>query len=181
MVALAIGARPRLASIMGGLSLISITMVSIWTGERINFLIRACSGMLAALMWRPNWRRYIILIAVELLAISLVLMSSSSIQNRYVNSFIDSLPTGHIVNIIELWLLVPKRRRIRFFLVLAPQLFVIFVRKLLVCHQFSCHNHPHNFYIQLITETGFVGFLAGILMILSIIWATFVGWRKKPK
>jgi hypothetical protein len=57
MVALAIGAKPRLASIMGGLSLISIIM-SVLTGERINFLIRACSGMLSALVWRPNWRRY---------------------------------------------------------------------------------------------------------------------------
>ena len=63
MVALAIGAKPRLASIMGGLSLISIIM-SVLTGERINFLIRACGGMLAALVWKPNWRRYIILIIV---------------------------------------------------------------------------------------------------------------------
>lgn len=55
MVAVAVGAKPKLASIMGGLSLISI-FLSVLTSERINFLMRACGGMLAALVWRPNWR-----------------------------------------------------------------------------------------------------------------------------
>ena len=47
MVALAVGAKPKLASLMGGLSLISIVM-SILTGERINFR----SGLVAACWWR---------------------------------------------------------------------------------------------------------------------------------
>ena len=29
-------------------------ILSVVTGERINFLIRACGGMLAGLVWRPN-------------------------------------------------------------------------------------------------------------------------------
>ena len=39
MVALAVGAKPRLASLMGILSLFSLAM-SVLTGERINFLIQ---------------------------------------------------------------------------------------------------------------------------------------------
>ena len=69
MVALAIGAKPKLASIMGGLSLIRI-FISVLTGELINFLITACGGMLAALVWQPNWRRYTILIIAEILALA---------------------------------------------------------------------------------------------------------------
>ena len=38
---------------------------------------------------------------------------------------------------------------------------------------FRCDNHQHNFYIQFLAETGFVGFFTGIIMIGSIIWATF--------
>src|SRR6056300_883300 len=91
MVALAIGAKPRLASIMGGLSLISIIM-SVLTGERINFLIRACSGMLAALVWRPHWRRYGILLIIEIFAVVAIFLSSPSIQERYVDTFIAELP-----------------------------------------------------------------------------------------
>ena len=93
MVALAIGARPRLASAMGGLSLISIIM-SVLTGERINFLIRACSGMLAALVWRPNWRRYTILIIVEIVAIASIFWPCQTFD-RFTTEVLHSLPTAH--------------------------------------------------------------------------------------
>ena len=39
---------------------------------------------------------------------------------------------------------------------------------------FRCDNHPHNFYIQFLTETGVVGFFAGLLMIGSILFQTLV-------
>ena len=93
MVALAIGAKPKLASIMGGLSLISIVM-SVLTGERINFLIRACGGMLAALVWQTNWRRYIILIIVEIFAVYAVFLAMPNVQDRFTNAAVNSVPTG---------------------------------------------------------------------------------------
>ncbi len=37
-----------------------------------------------------------------------------------------------------------------------------------------CGNHPHNFYIQLFSETGILGLILGILMSFSIIWKTFI-------
>ena len=46
--------------------------------------------------------------------------------------------------------------------------------------EFRCDNHPHNFYIQFLAETGVVGFLAGILMIGSILFQTLVsGFRNR--
>jgi O-antigen ligase len=44
--------------------------------------------------------------------------------------------------------------------------------------EFDCHNHPHNFYAQLLTETGVIGLVTGSLMIVSVIWAAFAGWRQ---
>ena len=41
-------------------------MISVFTGERINFLIRACGGMLAGLLWRPKFSRYAFLILFEI-------------------------------------------------------------------------------------------------------------------
>ena len=35
----------------------------------------------------------------------------------------------------------------------------------------DCHTHPHNFYIQLLGETGLIGLALGVAMVVSIIWA----------
>jgi O-antigen ligase len=178
MVALAIGAKPKLASIAGGLSLISIIM-SVLTGERINFLIRACGGMLAALVWRPNWRRYIILIIVEVFAVVAVFAAMPNVQDRFTNAVVNSLPTGphsDYYRVMGAGLTVFET---------APVLGIGPATHRELCPsivgetpEFRCDNHPHNYYIQFLTETGVIGLIAGTVMIISIIWAAFVGWRK---
>ncbi|MDB3936566.1 O-antigen ligase family protein [bacterium] len=178
MVALAIGAKPKLASIMGGLSLISIIM-SVLTGERINFLIRACGGMLAALVWQPNWRRYIILIIVEVLAVVMVMLSSPSIQQKYVDSFVAQLPTGTHSQYYRAMAAGPEAARDSLIFGLGPATFRDLCPEIIgMSVEFDCHNHPHNYYIQLLTETGVIGLITGSVMIISIIWAAFAGWRQ---
>jgi O-antigen ligase len=178
MVALAIGAKPRLASIMGGLSLISIIM-SVLTGERINFLIRACGGMLAALVWRPHWRRYGILIIIEIFAVAAILLSSPSIQNRYVDTFISDLPTGSHSPYYRAIMAGPEASKDSRIFGLGPATFRDLCPEIIgVSSEFDCHNHPHNFYVQLLTETGVIGLITGSVMIISIIWAAFAGWRQ---
>ena len=178
MVALAIGAKPKLASIMGGLSLISIVM-SVFTGERINFLIRACGGMLAALVWQPNWRRYFILIIVEIFAVVAVFVAMPNVQDRFTNEIVNSLPTGShsdYYRVMGAGLSVFKT---------APLLGIGPATHRELCPsilgetpEFRCDNHPHNYYIQFLTETGVIGLITGSVMIISIIWAAFAGWRQ---
>jgi O-antigen ligase len=178
MVALAIGAKPKLASIMGGLSLISIIM-SVLTGERINFLIRACVGMLAALVWQPNWRRYGILVIVEIFAVVTILLSSPSIQNRYVDNFISQLPTGSHSPYYRAIMAGPEASKDSLIIGLGPATFRDLCPQIIgISTEFDCHNHPHNFYAQLLTETGVIGLVTGSLMIVSVIWAAFAGWRQ---
>ena len=54
MVALAVSVKGRVAALLGVIALFTMA-ISVMTGERINFLIRACGGMLAGLVWKPNW------------------------------------------------------------------------------------------------------------------------------
>lgn len=176
MVALAVSVRGRIAAWMGALSLFTLVM-SIMTGERINFLIRACGGMLAGLVWRPNWRRYAVLIIVEVIAVIAISASSPSTTQRYVHTFIDQLPTG------------PHSPYYR---TMAPG-FIAFeeapilgigtgnFRNLcpeLVAGQsgLECHPHPHNYYIQMLAENGIIGLVFGVVMLGLIIWVCFNGW-----
>ena len=177
MVALAIGAKPKLASIMGGLSLISIIM-SVLTGERINFLIRACGGMLAALVWQPNWRRYIILIIFEIFAVAAVFVAMPNVQDRFTEAVVNSLPTGSHSDYYRVMgggLSVFETAPV---LGIGPATHRELCPSILdETPEFRCDNHPHNYYIQLLTETGVIGLIAGSVMIISIIWAAFAGWR----
>ena len=178
MVALAIGAKPKLASIMGGLSLIIIIML-VLTGERINFLIMACGGMLAALVWQTNWRRYMILIIVGIFSVAAVFVATPNVQDRFTNAVVNSLPTGphsdyyrvmggglKVLETAPIIGIGPATHR-----ELCPSI-------LGKTHEFRCDNHPHNYYIQFLTETGVIGLIAGNVMIISIIWAAFSGWRQ---
>ncbi|MDB2469196.1 O-antigen ligase family protein [Alphaproteobacteria bacterium] len=178
MVALAIGAKPKLASIMGGLSFISIIM-SVLTGERINFLIRACSGMLAALVWQPNWWRYIILIVVEIFAIFAVFVIMPNVQGRFINEVVNSAPTGphsDYYQVMGAGLTVFETAPV---LGIGPATHRELCPSILgKTSEFRCDNHPHNYYIQLLTETGVIGLITGSVMIISIIWAAFAGWRQ---
>ncbi len=178
MVALAIGAKPRLASIMGGLSLISIIM-SVLTGERINFLIRAFGGMLAGLAWRPHWRRYIILVVVEILAVAAIFTMMPNVQDRFTNAVVNSLPTGphsDYYRVMGAGLTVFKTAP---FLGIGPATHRELCPSIVGENpDFRCDNHPHNFYIQFLTEIGIIGLISGSVMIISIIWAALAGWRK---
>ena len=177
MVALAVGAKPRLASFMGVLSLVSIVM-SVLTGERINFLIRACGGMLAALVWKPNWRRYVILVLVEILAIIAVFSFMPKVQDRFTTAIVNSLPTGShsdYYRVMGAGLEVFKTSPV---LGVGPAAHRELCPQIVgVVEEFRCDNHPHNFYIQFLTETGIIGLVVGSVMLFSIIWAAAAGWR----
>jgi len=42
---------------------------------------------------------------------------------------------------------------------------------------FRCDNHPHNFYIQMLAETGILGFAAGLFMISAMVITLFRAGR----
>jgi len=173
MVALAIGAKPRLASFMGIISLITIIM-SVLTGERINFLIRACGGMLAGLVWKPVWSRYLVLIIVEILAVVIVFITFPDTQHRFVDSFVGSIPTGsHSDHYRVMGGGLIAFQEAPIFGIGTANYRNLCGGILVGFDDFRCDNHPHNFYIQLLAETGLVGLLAGIIMIGSIILTTF--------
>ena len=173
MVALAVSVKGRVAAISGFFALVSV-IVSLMTGERINFLIRACGGMLAGLVWRPNWKRYLGLVAVEILAVVLMFSMLPNVASRYTDQFIagaTNLESSSWLKTLNGGWVVAQEN-------LLTGIGVGNYR--LLSHELLADvalgrpdNHPHNYYVQLLAETGIIGLIFGIVFLWSIIGTCF--------
>ena len=173
MVALAVSVKGRVAAISGFFALVSV-IVSLMTGERINFLIRACGGMLAGLVWRPNWKRYLGLVAVEILAVVLMFSMLPNVASRYTDQFIagaTNLESSSWLKTLNGGWVVAQEN-------LLTGIGVGNYRFL--SHELLADvalgrpdNHPHNYYVQLLAETGIIGLLFGVVFLWSIVGTCF--------
>ena len=171
VLALATSSDGRTASVAAIIALISL-IASAMTGERINFLIRAFSGILAALAWRPRPYRVIAVLAVESIAVLSVIISVPSLVARFFEQFVQQLPIhGESLYFRAMapgWLAFEQ----------APVFGVGPGNLRHICADvtagsglYDCHPHPHNYYIQMLGEAGIVGLVTGTLFLGSLIWA----------
>jgi O-antigen ligase len=156
-------------------SLISVVSVifSILTGERTHFILRACSGMLAALFWKPSYKKYFILLLIEILAVFAVFVTMPNKSDRFLTKFANSIPLYNTNT--DYW----GSWRGGLQQGLSTPIFGIgpsgtrktcqFLPDHWLPGQNYCGNHPHNFYVQLFAETGLIGLILGASMFLSII------------
>ncbi len=180
-VALAVSCSGRLAVFSGALALFTL-VISLVTGERINFLIRACGGMLAGLLWKPIWHRYLWLVGVEILAVILLFRFMPGVKNRFVDKFIEQLPASNESPYLQAMLPAVEAFKSHPFFGIGPGNFGQVCAELqAVKPSFSCHPHPHNFYVQLLGETGAFGLILGSVFIISIVWVCFKSSRKNTK
>ena len=164
------------SAIIGFLSII----VSILTGERTHFLIRACGGMLAALVWKPKIKLYATLILVEILAVIAVFLIRPDLGKNFTNNFVKQIP---IVNTdtgywgswrggIQQGLMTPIKG-------IGPSGTRNTCKNLDTTQpkwlpgENNCGNHPHNFYVQLFAEVGIIGLILGSIMFVSITVSCF--------
>ena len=102
LMAIAVSRKSRIALISGCIGMLSIT-VSLLTGERVSFLIRACGGMLAALVWKPKFILYTSLVLVEVVAVIFLAFSRPDLSNRFGKSFIESVPLTNMSESNSYW------------------------------------------------------------------------------
>ena len=170
-VAVATSYSNRIASLGATVALMSIVL-SVMTGERINFLIRACSGMLAAVAWKPKFWRVMLIVIVEFMAVLTIMTTRPDLGERYVNQFIELMPT---------------HKQSPYYRTMAPGVIAFEQEPLFgvgpgnlrhLCEEITagssdvdCHPHPHNYYIQMAGEAGIIGLVTGVLFLGSILWA----------
>ena len=181
MFALAFAGKGKITLIMGALSGFSLYL-SVLTGERINLIIRVCSGLLAILSWRFTWRRFIFVVFVFSSVIVGLFILQDGIWGRFASAFVKELPLGAtsdyyrvmgggIIAFLDSPLMGIGTANYRD---LCPT----------ILHEsdvFHCNNHPHNFYIQMLAETGIFGFAAGLFMISGMVLTLFRAGRANKK
>lgn len=170
-VALAASARSSIASLSAMIALLSL-VASMLTGERINFLIRACGGMLAAVAWKPKIGRVFVLVAIEGVAVVLAMVATPGMIWRYYNHFISEIPVhGDSLYFRAMAPGVLAFKESPIFGVGPGNLRILCPGVTGGSPLYDCHPHPHNYYIQMLGEAGIMGLVTGVLFLGSIIWA----------
>jgi O-antigen ligase len=181
LMAIAVSKKNKAGLFSGFIGLLSIA-VSILTGERTNFLIRACSGILASIFWKPKFILFSLLVLIELMAVLMLLFSRPDLSNRFGKDFIKNLPIVYTHDYNPYWgawrggiqqgLITPikgigpsgTRKTCQYLDTRKPSW---------LPGSNYCGNHPHNLYVQLFAEVGIIGLLIGCIMAVSIIFTSY--------
>ena len=157
----------------GGFCLLVICM-TMMTGERINFLIALFAALLAIFVWEKSWvKRFYYVVCASVIPITIFALFPS-VFDRFVLAFFDQLPLNNRSEyynaMAPAWLIFEQ----------FPALGIGAGNFRYLCNEliqpglgYPCHNHPHNFYLQILSETGLLGLILAVIFIASIIVKCF--------
>ena len=181
LMAVAVSKKSKAGIFSGLIGLLSIA-VSALTGERTNFLIRACGGILASVIWKPKFIMFSTLVLIEVIAVSVLFFTRPDLGDRFSKQFLNTIP---LINTSDnngywgAWRGGIQQGLLNHIKGIGPSgtrntcaTLDTSLPKWLPGKNY-CGNHPHNFYVQLFAETGIVGLLIGCIMFASIIHSCY--------
>ncbi len=157
------------AAVIGGFCLLVICM-TILTGERINSLILLCATFLTIFVCEPNWKRRFLLVGLISLVPTIIFITFPDYFDRHVIKFFGDIPvhkeSAYYKTMMPAWLIFEEY----------PLLGIGVGNFRYLCSELVqsdlglvCFNHPHNFYLQLLSEVGAVGTFLGITFIIALV------------
>ncbi len=150
-----------------------------FTGERMHLIICLSTIMLATILWNNKIKNLIAFVVV----ISLLIISGFLKPNfvkRFTTDFVSSIP---ILNFDKTYWGAWRGGLQQGFdtpiIGVGPSMTRLTCKDLIsekaewLPGSNYCGNHPHNYYVQLFAETGFVGLLSGFVMFLGIMLTSY--------
>lgn len=157
--------------------LLTFTML---TGERLNFLLGFCGVALVLITGRPSVTRLLLFFSSMVVFALTVFVFLPETWNRFVIVFVDQLPFGMSAPYFRAALPGFIAFTNEPFLGIGPGNFRFMCPGFVTSDYvgldpvLDCHPHPHQFIIQLLGETGFVGALFGLLFMWTMVGRTFI-------
>lgn len=168
---------PQLANIFwGGLAAALLLIFTVLTGERINALLVFCTLGLT-LVWL-NYHR-IRFLALLLSATGLVGLLTISLNNflffKFTTSLFDGISDTQNSGYIQLWQTGLEMFKTAPLTGTGVGMFRFLCEHTMYATSFvpKCDNHPHQYYVQVLAETGLIGFVTFVTMVTSIIYVTW--------
>ena len=130
------------------------------SGERAAFFLHSLSLIFIIIFIEKLQKLKIIILALYLVSIAVISLNFNEVRNRMiqgtVNSFSKStFPSGHeslIKTAYKMFIDKPIFGH-------GPKMFRVLCKEEKYIYKIdTCENHPHNFYVQLLAETGIIGF-----------------------
>ena len=160
-----------------------LVLFTIFTGERINSLLIAIAVFLASFAWKYDLRRIFLYGILAVAILFTTIQNIPTLSDRY-----DLARHSETSNYFE----SPYWFSVRPGIVAAlehPVAGIGVGMHRLECATIShgpewlpgvnnCHPHPHQFYVQLIEETGLLGLLAALAAIGALVRATIVNTHR---
>ena len=141
------------------------------TGERVNFLIILCSGTLAILLVGQSLKKIYVILAGLAGIVGAGFLSNPYVLYRFHEKLFSDLAFGPQSDYFRLMGGGLKIFSDNVLFGIGPGNYRFLSHDLLADSQmFRPDNHPHNFYIQLLAETGLMGLLAGLILIFAIFY-----------
>ena len=143
----------------------------ILTGERINTLILCCSCMVSVgVVVGLRSRRFYTAVLTATIFLLLIVSSSNEIWDRMIVQFLANLPTHEGSPHFLIWRTAINAFGGHEFFGLGPANYRYLCEDLVAPDlRTYCSNHQHNYFLQIVVETGLVGLTLAVLMFYSII------------
>lgn len=151
-----------------------IVGMALMTGERINLLLLLCAVLLTIFVLESNRKKRFVFYFIMLLIPVIIFNLFPSIFNRFIYNFLEQLPiypgSEYYKAMMPAWLIFEQHP----LLGIGPGAFRNFCVELVNPNLgLKCLNHPHNFYLQILSETGILGGITSVVFIGSIIFRCF--------